>query len=96
MMERCARAIPVQVRVSVDVGIAEIVRDLQSFHGVWTHASCQGGGKDGHSFRPYVMVSWDDERARTCEDKKRVLLMSEDGKWHCYNFGRLHREGVKQ
>ena len=29
---------------------------------------------------------------RTCTDKKRVLLMSEDGKWHCYDFDRLeHR-----
>ena len=28
---------------------------------------------------------------RTCADPKRVLLMSEDGKWHCYDFGRLAR-----
>lgn len=58
---KLSRAIPVNVRVEVDRGIAELVRDLQSFDGIWTHASCEGG--KGHSFRPYVMVSWDSEKA---------------------------------
>jgi hypothetical protein len=30
-------------------------------------------------------------RRRTCADKSRFLLMSEDGKWHCISF-----EGLKQ
>jgi len=29
---------------------------------------------------------------RTCADPKRVLLMSEDGKWHCYDFQRLGQD----
>lgn len=54
---------PVQVWADVDLGIADIVEQLNSVEGVRTHASCQGTiGEGGPAeYGPYVDVSWTDE-----------------------------------
>lgn len=55
--------VPVQVWADVDVGIAEMVKYLNTIPGVRTHASCQGTIGEGgpKPYRPQVCVSWDTE-----------------------------------
>ena len=48
---------PVKVWVDVDIGIATIVERLNTFDGVRTDASCEGGDTYG----PYVMAHWTPE-----------------------------------
>ena len=53
--------VPMQVWADIDVGVAEMVKYLNTIPGVRTYAACQGG----ESYRPYVMVSWPDEATLT-------------------------------
>lgn len=57
------QTIPVQVWVDVDIGIADVVRYLNTIPGVRTHASCQGTIGEGGSapYRAQVMLTWADE-----------------------------------
>jgi hypothetical protein len=48
------------VWAEIDSGIADAVRYLMELPGVMTHTSCEGG----ENYRPYVMVTWEDEAAR--------------------------------
>lgn len=52
----------IQVWVDVDIGIADLVRYLNTIPGVRTHASCQGTiGEGGSSpYRAQVMTTWPD------------------------------------
>jgi len=52
---------PVQVWVNVDVGIADLVRYLNTIPGVRTTASCQGTLGEGgpHPYPAHVDVTWD-------------------------------------
>lgn len=64
-MENTHKTTTVWVKASVDVGIAELVTELQTFPGVFTDASCQGTLNDGgiKPYPPYAMVHWADEAA---------------------------------
>ena len=54
---------PVQVWVDADLGIANMVEDLNNIEGVRTHASCQGSIGEGgpEQYGPYVEISWPDK-----------------------------------
>ena len=60
------QTVPVQVWADVDVGIADLVKYLNTIPGVRTHASCQGTIGEGgpEPYGPQVMVSWDRESSR--------------------------------
>jgi tRNA(Phe) wybutosine-synthesizing methylase Tyw3 len=70
---------PIRVRVDVDTGIVALVRRLNRMRGVRTHASCQGT----KTMRPYVMVSWRNERVLTRLRSRFDILMPahSNGTW---------------
>jgi hypothetical protein len=52
---------PVLVWVDVDVGIAWLVRYLNRWHDIRTHASCQGTTQEGGVTPAHVMVTWNED-----------------------------------
>lgn len=76
--------VPVRIWADVDIGIAGMVRYLNTIPGVRTHASCQGTlGEGGPApYRAQVMVTWD-----TAETFARLAAefdtseVSESGHW---------------
>lgn len=70
---------PVQVWADVDVGIADLVRQLNTIEGVRTHASCQGTiGEGGHEpYTAYVMVSWRTDAARAALEPYGLIVQGE-------------------
>lgn len=57
--------VDVEVKVPVDVGIADCVRTLSRLPGVYPFASCQGTiGEGGQApYAPYVGITWRDDAA---------------------------------
>lgn len=77
--------VPVQVWADVDVGIADLVRRLNTLPGVRTVASCQGG-----HYRPYVMVTWEDDAALALLAR---YPMTKIGAHHAYVHPHQERQG---
>jgi hypothetical protein len=71
--------IPVQVWADVDVGIAEVVRQLNTIPGVRTHTSCQGtiGGGGPAPYEAFVHVSWSNPAARAALEKCNLTVEGE-------------------
>jgi hypothetical protein len=83
--------VPMQVWADIDVGVADMVRDLNQLPGVRTHASCQGtiGEGGAEPYPAYVEVSWDDHFAL------RLILQVFDLKIKGENWGHAHRKEGK-
>ena len=56
------QTIPVQVWADIDIGVADLVKYLNTIPGVRTYASCQGTIGEGgpEPYGPQVTVSWED------------------------------------
>jgi hypothetical protein len=64
--------VPVQVWADVDIGIAPLVRELNTWPTVRTIASCQGG----ETYAAYVMATWaDDETLVALLERFDVTLL---------------------
>jgi hypothetical protein len=79
------QTIPIRVWVDVDVGIAAMVRYLNSIPGVRIHASCQGTTREGGPapYRPQVMATWTDEVFERLQREFDITIKGE-------NWGYLH------
>lgn len=73
--------VPVQVWIDVDVGVADVVRQLQGIEGIRTHASCQGtiGEGGAEPYPAYVMVSWNDDAALSRLDQEFEVEIKGEG-----------------
>lgn len=80
--------VPIQVWVDVDVGIANVVRYLNSIPGVRTMASCQGSIDDmgAEPYGPYVMARWAPEALRQLSEEFDVEPLGE-----CWGYVRPRR-----
>ncbi len=93
------QTVPVQVWADIDVGIADLVRYLNTISGVRTHTSCQGTvgelsdddkAAGAQESRPWVMVSWDDDATLALLETKFDIDVDGD------HWGHLHpRETTK-
>jgi Domain of unknown function (DUF4326) len=74
----------VMVKVEADVGIADMVEELNAIDGVWTDASCQGTIGEGgpHPYRAYVMCHWTPEGLAALQDGY-IVSPRGNGDWGC-------------
>ena len=72
----------VWVKVDADVGIAQMVEDLNEIGGVRTDASCQGTLHEGgpHPYRAYVMCHWDAQGLAALQSKY-IVRPQGNGDW---------------
>lgn len=78
------QTVPVQVWVNVDIGIADIVRELQEIPGVRTWSSCQGTIGEGglEPYRAYVRLFWPDAATLALlQSRYDVEVESEKNQW---------------
>ena len=70
--------VPVPVWADVDVGIADLVRWLNSIPGVRTFSSCQGTIGEGGPvpYPPHVSVTWADDKALAAIRTRCVLALA--------------------
>lgn len=72
----------VWVKVDADVGIAQLVKELNEIRGVWTDACCQGTIGEGgpHPYRAYVMCHWTLEGLKILR-RRYIVRPQGNGAW---------------